>query len=51
MYKYFVRSELKQKGPHPEPAQEVGMNEQMGLIGKIEEHRKKLEDLYNSNGS
>ena len=51
MYKYFVRSELNQKGPHQEPAQHVEMNEQMGLIGKIEEHRKKLEDLFTSDRS
>lgn len=52
MYKYFVKAEMGSKnGPPVKPAEEIEPDDAMGLIGKVDEHRQKLEDLFNSDRS
>ena len=48
MYKYFVKSEMQLKNPPGKSSsKEINPNMEMGLIGKVDETRKKLEDLFN----
>ena len=48
MYKFFVKQELK-KSPDDLPDSSVELTQEMGLIGTLEEARKKLEQLFNGN--
>tara|TARA_B100001250_G_scaffold334599_1_gene300568 strand:+ start:201 stop:644 length:444 start_codon:yes stop_codon:yes gene_type:complete len=50
MYKYFVKSEMGARHPG-KPAEEIEPDDTMGLIGKVDDHRQKLEDLFNSDKS
>lgn len=49
MYKYFVRSELKNTTNPIKQAKPVKMNQEMGFIGNIDAARKKLEELFDNN--
>ena len=49
MYKYFVRSELKNTPNPMNQAKPVKMNQEMGFIGNIDAARKKLEELFDNN--
>ena len=44
MYKMWWRKESGKNGEDPDPG--VPMNENMGLVGKVSEMRKKLEDQW-----
>tara|TARA_B100000927_G_scaffold202330_2_gene163942 strand:+ start:7541 stop:7978 length:438 start_codon:yes stop_codon:yes gene_type:complete len=48
MYKFFCKQELK-KNPDDLPDSSIELTQEMGLIGKVEEARKKLEQLFNGN--
>ena len=48
MYKYFIKSEMQVRHPQGKSSsKEIDPNMGMGLIGKVDETRKKLEDLFN----
>ena len=49
MYKYFVRSELKNNTNPSDQAKAVKMNQEMGFIGNIDAARQKLEELFDNN--
>jgi len=49
MYKMWWRKESGKNGEDPDPG--VPMNENMGLVGKVSEMRKKLEDQWNKKDS
>ena len=52
MYKYFIQSELKLRHPTGRStSQEIDPDLGMGLIGKVDETRKRLEDLFNTDNS
>ena len=48
MYKYFVRSEIKNDIKSAQ-AKAVKMNQEMGFIGNIDAARQKLEELFDNN--
>ena len=52
MYKYFVRTELG-GGTDVKAASKAArdLNDSMGFLGKVDQHRKMLEDLFNSDNS
>jgi len=49
MYKMWWRKESGKNGEDPDPG--VPMNENMGLVGKVSEMRKKLEDQWKKKDS
>ena len=49
MYKMWWRKENGKHGEDPDPG--VPMNENMGLVGKVSEMRKKLEDQWKKKDS
>jgi hypothetical protein len=47
MYKMFIKSEYENVDLEDlEITREVEVNESMGLVGRVEETRRKLEDLF-----
>ena len=48
MYKFFVKQELK-RSPDSIPDSSIELTQEMGLLGTLEEARKRLEQLFNGN--